>query len=237
MSDKIGFRFGDLLHGEVAPGSLQVPNLTDSLYDAMWRRIVNLEFSPGTRLSDDTLARQFGVSRTPVREALYRLSQVGLVEVNARRGFFVTQLDRQSIVELFDLRTALETFNARLAAPHIRPEELVPHLAELDEEQSRVTESTPEDAERFVKSDLRLHLLMLERAGNSRLQRALRDVNGQLSIAVLRLALDTEARLRAIEEHAVILDALGKDDADAVASAMQTHIQNVKERSLIELRL
>jgi DNA-binding GntR family transcriptional regulator len=221
----------------VAPGSLQVPNLTDSLYDAMWRRIVNLEFSPGTRLSDDTLARQFGVSRTPVREALYRLSQVGLVEVNARRGFFVTQLDRQSIVELFDLRTALETFNARLAAPHIRPEELGPHLAELDEEQSRVTESTPEDAERFVKSDLRLHLLMLERAGNSRLQRALRDVNGQLSIAVLRLALDTEARLRAIEEHAVILDALGKGDADAVASAMQTHIQNVKERSLIELRL
>ena len=237
MTENIGFRFGDLLHGESVTGSLQVPNLTDSLYDAMWRRIVNLEFAPGTRLSDDTLARQFGVSRTPVREALYRLSQVGLIEVNARRGFFVTKLDRRSIVELFDLRTALETFNARLAAPSILPEDLEPLFGEHEAEQSRSAEPTPEDAERFVKSDLRLHQLLLERVGNTRLQRALRDVSGQLSIAVLRLALAPEARFKAIEEHAVILSTLREGNVDAVASAMGTHIQNVKERAIIELRL
>lgn len=237
MTDRIGFRLGDLLHGEVDNGPLQVPNLTDSLYDAMWRRIVNLEFAPGTRLSDDTLAREFGVSRTPVREALYRLSQVGLVEVNARRGFFVTQLDRQSISELFDLRTALETFNARLAVPLLDPDELIPHFRDLEEEEHRSAESTPEDAERFVTADLRLHQLLLERVGNGRLQRALRDISGQLSITVLRLALDPDARFMAIEEHEIILAALRDRDIERVASAMALHIQNVKERARIELNL
>jgi DNA-binding GntR family transcriptional regulator len=211
--------------------------MTDSLYDAIWRRIVNLEFAPGTRLSDEVLARDFGVSRTPVREALYRLSQVGLVQVNARRGFFVSRLTRQSIDELYDVRTALESFAIARATPRINPDDLEPQFEALDARLASVDESSPDAAERFVRSDLSLHQLCVSRAGNERLAQALKDVSGQLAITVLRLALTPDGRLRAIEEHRHILQALLDGDGRAAATAMEDHIQAVKIRVLEEFHL
>lgn len=237
MSDSKTLRYGDLLHGDHQAGPIHLPNVTDSLYEAMWRRLVNLEFAPGTRLSHETLAREFGVSRTPVREALYRLSQVGLVQVNARRGFFVTQLTRQSVEELYDLRTALESFATRAATPRISPEELQPHSAALDAERARIDASSPVDAEGFVRSDLVLHDLIVSRTGNERLDQMLKDVSGQLAITVLRLALMPDARLRAIDEHSRILEALVSGDPRIAADAMEEHIQNVKHRALEEFHL
>jgi DNA-binding GntR family transcriptional regulator len=234
MSDSKGLRFGDLLHGEAASGTLNIPNITDAIYDAIWRRIVNLEFAPGTRLSDEGLSREFGVSRTPVREALYRLSQVGLVQVNARRGFFVSQLNRQSIEELYDLRTALESWAILQATPHIAAADLAPQFDAIEARLASVDASSPEDAESFVRSDLGLHALCVGRAGNDRLRQILKDINGQLAITVLRLALSPEARLRAIEEHQRILESLVTADPRSAARAMEDHIQGVKGRVLQE---
>jgi len=237
VSDSKSLRFGDLLHGDPATGPLNISNITDAVYDAIWRRIVNLEFAPGTRLSDDRLAREFGVSRTPVREALYRLSQVGLVQVNARRGFFVSQLDRKSIEELYDLRTALESFAVLRATPFITPDDLAPQFDAVEARLSSVDASSPEDAESFVRSDLGLHALCTNRAGNERLSQTLKDVNGQLAITVLRLALAPEARLRAIEEHRQILEMLVRGNPRSAAQAMEDHIQGVKQRVLQEFHL
>jgi DNA-binding GntR family transcriptional regulator len=213
MPATAGVRYGDLLHGEREPSRLRLSNVTDSLYDELWRRLVNLEFEPGKRLSDDALAREFGVSRTPVREALLRLSQVGLVQSSARRGFFVTQPTRQSIEELFDLRTALESWAVRQATPHIIGSDLTPHLPASGDSPDPIG---PGRAEAFV----------------NRLAQSLRDVSGQLAIAVLRLALTPEARAQAQHEHARIVGAILLGDPHAAAAAMEEHIQQVKFRSL-----
>jgi DNA-binding GntR family transcriptional regulator len=237
VSDSKGLRFGDLLHGEPTAGPLNIPNITDAIYEAIWRRIVNLEFAPGTRLSDEGLSREFGVSRTPVREALYRLSQAGLVQVNARRGFFVSQLTRPAIEELYDLRTALESWAILRATPHITAADLAPQFDAIEARLASVEASSPEDAESFVRSDLGLHALCIGRAGNERLRQTLKDINGQLAITVLRLALSPEARLRAIEEHRQILEALVAGDPRAAAWVMEEHIQGVKLRVLEEFHL
>lgn len=234
MTDPAGVRYGDLLRGESEHPPIRIANVTESLYEALWRRLVNLEFEPGIRLSDDALAREFGVSRTPVREALHRLSQVGLVQANARRGFFVTKLSRQSVEELYDLRTALESWAIRIATPRIIPDDLQPHVPATGDDQDRIA---PGDAEDFVRSDLALHYFIVSRAGNDRLAQSLRDVSGQLAIAVLRLALTPEARREARREHGRIIEAMLSGDPAAAAAAMEEHIQNVKQRSLTEFHL
>ncbi len=227
-------RFGDSLQALRARGAEEYPNLADSLYDLMWRRIVNLEFAPGTRLSDEALARDLGVSRTPMREALHRLSQIGLVRVNARRGFFVTTLERRDVNDLYDMRTALEVFAVRLATPLLTSADLAPHMARQQAVLDRGTSGAPADMEEFVQSDLLLHDLIVRRSGNGRMQEVLADIKGQLSLAHLRLAQIPEHNRRAVEEHTRILEALAAGDAGEAADAVGAHLQAVKGRVLEE---
>jgi DNA-binding GntR family transcriptional regulator len=226
-------RLGDSLLSMLEPGKVVgFPNIGDSIYDLMWKRIVNLEFPPGSRLSDDALAREFGVSRTPLREALHRLSQVGLVQVNARRGFFIPVATRQDVAELYDLRIALETFATRAAAPQITQDELQPHLERQRRVRERADSTAPVDVEEFVDSDLHLHELLVQRGGNRRMRQILTDLKGQLSLVLLRAAVSPESRVFAIAEHGRILDALLAGDVEATIAAMTDHLQGAKQRAL-----
>jgi DNA-binding GntR family transcriptional regulator len=226
-------RIGDSLHAMLDRGKVDgFPNIGDSIYDLMWKRIVNLDFPPGSRLSDDALAREIGVSRTPMREALHRLSQVGLVQVNARRGFFIPVATRQDVAELYDLRIALETFATRVAAPLITPEELQPHLERQRRVRERAESTAPADVEEFVESDLHLHELLVQRGGNRRMRQILTDLKGQLSLVLLRAAVSPESRVYAIAEHGRILDALLASDVEAAVAAMTDHLQGAKRRAL-----
>ncbi|HEY8445976.1 MAG TPA: GntR family transcriptional regulator [Thermomicrobiales bacterium] len=230
------FRIGDELHARFAlPNTEPFPILADAVYDLLWKRIVNLEFPPGTRLSEETLARELGVSRTPVREALLRLGQVGLVRVSARRGMSIPTITRQDVIELYDLRAAIESYAARRAVSSISEEE----ISSLRERQRLAHERANSDsaaaADAFFHADLALHEILQKRGGNRRSVRLLADVMGQLSLLSLRAALTPDSRLAAIAEHQRILDALARQDAGAAAEAMEDHIEAVKNRSLADL--
>lgn len=235
MATKTGeaFRIGDTLHALLArPSQGAFPSLADTLYDGLWKRIVNLEFPPGTRLSDEALAREMGVSRTPVREALNRLSQVGLVRVEARRGFFVPTVTPEDVAELYDLRTALEVYATRQATPLLTEEDLAPHRERQRQAHERASSAEPGAVDDFYQADLLFHDLIHQRGGNRRSMRILADVMGQLSLLSLRTAQLPHRRLVAIEEHARILDALARRDPAEATAAMEAHIQGVKRRVL-----
>lgn len=232
MSDNDRFRIGDELHTLLAePYSEPFPSLVDSFYALLWKRIVNLEFPPGARLSDEAIAKELGVSRTPVREALNRLSQVGLVQVNPRRGFFVPTISREDVVELYDLRMAIEVFATARAALLVTDEELAAHR----EHQRRADEragTDPTAIEDFYRADLLLHEMLHRYGGNRRTARILADALGQLALLSLRTAQLPQRRTAAIEEHGAILDALAQRDAGAAAKQMEGHLIGVKERVL-----
>lgn len=224
-------RIGDELHSLLRdPGADAFPNLADQLYERFWRRIVNLEFAPGQRLSEEALALDLGVSRTPVREALYRLSHVGLVRVTARRGFSVPMVTATDITELFDLRTAIEVFAIRRATPLLSNEE----IEDLRERQVQANLGAASGsaiaAEEFVRADLRLHDLIQQRGGNRRSVLLLGDIMGQLALVTMRSAQIPESRGAAIEEHHRIVDAFQQRDPSAAAAAMEAHLQAVKSR-------
>src|SRR5579859_5765613 len=98
--------------------------LGDQVYTIIWEQIVNHTLRPGDKLSDLRLSEELGVSRTPIREALHRLSQDGIVRSESRRGFFVATFSSQDVSEIYDIRAALEVLAVRLALPLITNDEL-----------------------------------------------------------------------------------------------------------------
>ncbi len=229
-------RPGDELFARLKPASSDAfPSVADSVYDRLWRRIVNREFAPGNRLVEDALAQELGTSRTPVREALLRLGQTGLVQVSSRKGFSVPITTASDIIELYDLRCAIETYAIRRATPLISDDDIAVHRGLQQAALRRSQERDPATAEAFFQADLALHSIVHALGGNPRSMRILSEVMGQLSLLSMRASLVPERNQLAIAEHQTILDALEARDPQAAARAMEAHVEAVKHRSLTDL--
>src|SRR3984893_7657787 len=109
-----------------------IPTVVDYAYEEIWKRVIMIGGSEEQRLSDVTLSEQLGMSRTPVRQALERLVQEGLVRSDPRRGFWTRTFTTQDIHEIYDLRGALEVLALRLAAPRLSQGDLKAHLESLN---------------------------------------------------------------------------------------------------------
>jgi DNA-binding GntR family transcriptional regulator len=229
-------RLGDELQARLGlPDADPFPSVADVVYERLWRQIVNLDYAPGQRLAEETLARELGVSRTPVREALLRLGEVGLVRMSPRRGFSVPIVSRDDLIELYDLRAALETHATRRATPLVSEADMAAQRAGQESAHERAAADSPVAADEFFRADLALHEMLHRSGGTRRSIRLLADVMGQLSLPSRRAARHPENRLAVIVEHNRILAALAERDSDAAAAAMADHIEAVKQRALVDL--
>ena len=179
---------------------------------------------PGEKLSEARLAARFGVSRMPVREALKELESAGFLTVEHRRGTFVKSLRRHEILDLFEVREAVEGMAARLCASRGNNEFLT-QLDEVMAEMGRAVESA--DSDGYSAIDARLHALIAAGSGNDRLLEhynlLIQQLNrGYLSSIVTR----REGRMRrSFEEHRALVQALHARDADAAETAMRVHVR------------
>jgi DNA-binding GntR family transcriptional regulator len=228
MGDALQARLG---HHDADP----FPSVADAVYERLWRQIVNLDFAPGERLAEETLARVLGVSRTPVREALLRLGEVGLVRVSPRRGFSMPIVSPDDLIELYDLRAALETHATQRATPLVSDADIADQRARQQSAHDRAVAGSPAAADEFFRADIALHEMLHAYGGNRRSARLLTDLMGQLSLPSRRAARHPENRLAAIAEHNRILAALSERDASAATTAMADHIEAVKQRALVDL--
>src|SRR6266853_4564695 len=156
-----------------------MPTVVDYAYREIWKRVIMIGGSEEQRLSDVTLAEQLGMSRTPVRQALERLVQEGLVRSDPRRGFWTRTFTAQDIHEIYDLRGALEVLAVRLAAPHLSREDLKAHLEALYAVRAEL-DTNP--VLRFLQVDIRFHMLITRASNNGRLMHSLSMLRSQLSM-------------------------------------------------------
>jgi DNA-binding GntR family transcriptional regulator len=151
----------------VSVGSMTIGSqhlaLRDQVLAELRHRIVNGDYPPGQRLTEDRLAADFGVSRNPVREALRIVQAEGLVTMTPRRGAVVSTPDASTIADLFAVRTSLETVAARLAAERATPGD-VSDLRTLLEAAQRATERA--DFSRVAELNNELHLRVIAISGN-----------------------------------------------------------------------
>jgi DNA-binding GntR family transcriptional regulator len=220
---------------------------SDIAYDYLRKRILNGEYPPGMALMTNALAPEIGVSRTPIRDALRQLEKDGLVTIQARLGARVKQMDLKEFREMCELRLALESHAAGLAARQ-RTEEDLRELRFALEAMEELTEKiikAPKDSrllQELVREDVRFHLAVMTAAKNELMKREIlrlhlinRVVSAPVKGASAAVPVDKqeEARRRQVlASHTEILKAIEAGDAAAARKSMESHIQDIIDRNL-----
>jgi DNA-binding GntR family transcriptional regulator len=207
-----------------------VENLTlwERVYQYLRGEILDGRLEPGTELAEVALAEQLGVSRGPIREAIGRLASEELVTVRPRRGAVVRSLSKEEFLELYQVREALERMAVQLAVPRLTTEQLE-QLAALNADMDGHARDSDVDA--FFEANVAFHALLLEASGNVRLQALYRQLLGQLGRYRVR-SLSLRGNLqRSVSEHAAIVNAAKRGNADRASQLMAEHIRVPQRRA------
>ncbi|MGC9349750.1 MAG: GntR family transcriptional regulator, partial [Anaerolineae bacterium] len=186
-------------------------SISRSVYVALRKAIFNGEYRAGDRIVEAEIARQLEISRAPIREALHRLRQAGLVEHRPRRGWFVVELTPDDMQDLYHVRAFVEGLAARRVAAQASSE-LLDELASLFERMLAAAER--ENADEVVTTDVEFHRCIVEGGGSSQLHRMWRQLHPHdwTAMSVIKLPNVTLSELA--ERHQIILDALNSGDPD-----------------------
>ena len=211
-------------------GLLRRPaRLGDEVYSAIFSDIMALEIMPGTRISVDALARQLGVSQTPIREALTRLEAEGLVVKTHLVGYSAApQLSAVQFEELYELRLLLEPFAASKAVQAMSDpvigqlDMLCVEMGELAQRKGRAAYA------QFAQLDMAFHDQIAAGAGNG----LVADAMGRLHshVHLFRLAPGERVVKEVLDEHRLVVSALRARDAQGAQAAMAQHIANSRRR-------
>jgi DNA-binding GntR family transcriptional regulator len=195
--------------------------------DSLEQRIVEGELGNGKRLDETELSRFYGVSRTPVREALQRLAESGLAEHLPRRGTFVCSPSLSQLVEMFEVMAELECMAIRLAARRATANDI--DALEKDNETCRAAVAA-NDTKKYYEVNARLHGRIYQMSGNSFLASEARRLHDRLR-PFRRLQLRVRGRMEeSMAEHDIILAALRDGDANGAMETMKKHITIVGVR-------
>ncbi|MGR3814364.1 MAG: GntR family transcriptional regulator [Cognatishimia activa] len=196
---------------------------TRDAYSLILEAIDHGEYKPGDRLVESDLAERFGVSRTPIREALQRLETQSLLARDGR-SLIVASLDHNQLSELYLVRTELEGLAARLAARHAAVEE-VKVLRDMVEEDKAIVD----DPTALSRANRRFHKMIHLASHNRYLVQQLDLVHRTMALmATTSLAVEGRGVV-ALQEHAAIVEAIANRDEDGAYGALKSHISEAFE--------
>lgn len=214
--------------GPTLPTFAEHRSLRQQILDALRAALVAGEMRAGVVYSAPTLAAQFGVSPTPVREAMLDLAKEGLVEAVRNKGFRVTQLTDAELDEITSLRMMLEVPAVSLVVE--RGDDVCEHLEKLRETANLLVSLAEEaDLVAYVEADRQFHLGLLELAGNRNLVELVRDLRARSRLYGLRELAERGQLARSAREHEELLDLLLAGDAAGATALMARHIGHVRE--------
>ncbi len=193
-------------------------------YRAIRDGILSNRYHPGVPLSEQQLADELQVSRTPVREAVKQLEHEGLVSVVPLRGIFPRKVTVRDVVEIFQIREALECFAIRISDFTVGDERLRA-LDQLFERFESSVAVSPEDKDCLFEADTALHRMIVEAAGNGRMIKTLEPLRTQI-LRVRSLSWAEPSRvIDASREHRCIVQALLQNDRVGAEAALSDHLR------------
>jgi DNA-binding GntR family transcriptional regulator len=203
----------------------------EQVYHLLKEKLTSLEFKPGQSLTEKEIASHFKVSRTPVRHALSNLERDGLVEIIPRKGAFIKFLSMKDIIEIFQVREALEGLAARLAAENVDLEALKKfetfYVGALQKNSSK-------DLQEIFNFGMKFHDFIIDSAANQRIKKILKDLRVQFEISrIFFLNQNSSVRpsraVQSIREHLRVIEALRRRDGDLAEARLKEHISNAKK--------
>jgi DNA-binding GntR family transcriptional regulator len=199
---------------------------SEFVYRSLKERIISGSLAPDSRLIELTIAAEFGVSRTPVREALKRLAVENLVHADPARGIIVHAPDARRIEDVFVVREALDGLASRLAAHRITPSELARLQVVVESMEEAIKAGR---REHVVVANTHFHDVIYAAAGNEVLERLGRDLR-EFVRRFTTLPFASPDRVdQVLNEHRAIFDALERHDPDAAEAASNAHLAAARE--------
>jgi DNA-binding GntR family transcriptional regulator len=211
--------------------------LVDRLAATIQARVLSGEFASGSRLRQESLATEFGVSRTPVREALRKLQAAGIVQLEPRRGARVRGPSAREVREAYEVRAELEGLAAALASTRIRDDELrrLRAAQAMFEDSSSSLRAWKENGDGpppaqahadWIRGNDLFHLAIQEAAGNQRLASTLADLHQSFPRDLTWIVLGESSHLMEenVAQHAAVLAAIEGRDAETARRRMVDHV-------------
>ncbi len=203
--------------------------LNQQAYDEIRRRILDGEFLPSSPISEYQLAAALNISRTPVREALKRLEEEGLVWSIPNKGTFVAELSAQDIMEIYQVRECLEGLAARVAAEEMSAKDI--QLLEKEIALLNGLQSTGRVDEIF-QCDVRLHKLIIASTPNIRLRKILATLDAQMHRVRIIFSQSPDWLQAVIQEHTTLVERIKAHDGEGAENAMVQHLRSACDRSV-----
>jgi DNA-binding GntR family transcriptional regulator len=217
---------------------LRPQNLADSVYDQLKSELFEFRLLPGDRFTEGEVAERTGASRTPVRQALYRLQREGFLDVNFRNGWEVRPLDFAQLDAMYELRILLEQASV-LRMKDLDSTELNDVLMPIEARWRVRPADRSNEAAEFAKWDEEFHCSLVAASKNSEFARVHLEVTEKIRF-VRRLSFTEHSRITATyKEHSAILETLRNREFDAAADQLATHIEvsRAQNRKITLLKL
>ncbi|WP_110597576.1 GntR family transcriptional regulator [Salinicola lusitanus] len=211
--------------------TIQQRDLVNQIADMLTEALLKGEFAPGVHLAEAQLARDFGVSRAPVREAARLLESRGMLVSQPRRGFFVRTFNADELDDVYDLRLCLERHAIRLLAGKLTAamEAALSHQLETMRQVARDGTAVQQ-----IEEDVAFHRMLCEFSGNQRLVRVFDELCHEMRFCILLIGQLYDDPLRVADTHEPILEALRTRSPDAGEAALDYHI-GVAQQRVVEM--
>lgn len=204
----------------------EIMGKADEAFQYIQKQILERRIQPGQRIVERAISQECGMSKTPVREALQRLKNMGLVAGDFQNGVYVNNLTGKDALEIFDLREVLEGLSARLAAQHANAERLCEIHDILDESRQAMAAG---DGTRYSDMDQEFHFSMMRLAENERLFEIYYRLRVQASILMRSsMRLPDRGMEKSFSEHMEILKAMEEGDEVKCENAARQHMINTR---------
>jgi DNA-binding GntR family transcriptional regulator len=202
------------------------PNLKEAVYQRLKESIVRGEISAGSKIVETLISQKLGVSRTPLREAINRLEQDGLVEIIPRRGTFVRRQSVADILESLEIREALEGLAARLASRNATPDIIQKMKSCFDDfSPKNVEKSIPN----YALQNVRFHHLVIQASHNRRLITLIRNLYDQMDMVRLQTIFLPGRAKKSLAEHQEIIRLIEKRKGDLAEKHLRGHIRDLRK--------
>ncbi len=211
-----------MAEGQIGSDTLiERKSISDQVYDHIKRLILSGALTAGERIPESGVAEHLGVSRTPVREAIRKLAEYGLVVIKPWSYAFVASIDEKEARDIAVVRLALERLSFRTVAGHVSPEELVP-LFELAGKCKAA--NTRGDYASVHEADSAIHLGIAHRTGNMELFNILRTLDAKFQLVRLKQHLPSERLAYYLDQHEVLLHLLEDNKVDKIDELLERHV-------------
>ena len=201
------------------------PNLEDQVYKIIKDKIIWHEIKMGERIIDKKLAEELGVSRSMVRQVLTILAKEELLTIVPRNGFYVREITRKEIEEIYNIRKLLEAYATELAVLKISSRDIT-EVEEVFKKAKRDLEK--DEVKSFIETDVKLHKLLIDNCGNKYLKRTINEYNDRYAFYRIVDLSRAERAKESYFEHYEIFRAIKEKKVELSTKLMAKHIENAK---------